>query len=432
MPAGQTAVLRLYGYRDASDRNFRVQIDGGSWRVGTMAGTSAPSALFFTSHVLSAGGHSVRLESQSVHSSFTIDYYELDIAASASPPPRPPPVTPPTGTPPAGTCSIDPADGQSAIEAAIAACPDGRTVMFPAGRTYRQTDRIRVERRKGLVIDGNGSTFIKTSANDGQRARPNWELLEDSNVTLQNMVIRGALQPGPRGITPGNQFDHGVIIYGGDRVTVRDVKVYDVFGDFVTTAPSGFVRGGGALGGQVPRNIAIQRLNGRGAARMCVALTGGIGLRVEDSKLSDCRYGGIDIETDVAGEPLRDVHILRNTIAGYYLFAIGIAGPVGTPPKPGDIDDIEIRDNVTTTPSDKCWAAVNAERGPISGVVVAGNRLKTISRGVNLESVSSGSVSANTIEITVSPGLCGPPAAIPVRITNSPQVAVSNNTSLGY
>ena len=155
-------------------------------------------------------------------------------------------------------------------------------------------------------------------------------------------------------------------------------------------------------------------------------------MRVEDSTLSDCRYAGIDLETDVPGEPLRDVKVLRNTISGYYLFAIGIAGPGSGVPLPGDIDRIEIRDNVVATPSDTCWAAVNTERGPISNVVVAANRLKTLNHGVKLQDVVSGSVSANTIEITGNPNLCGPPRATPIKLTNSPQVLVGVNTAIGY
>ena len=132
------------------------------------------------------------------------------------------------------------------------------------------------------------------------------------------------------------------------------------------------------------------------------------------------------------GEPLRDVRVLRNTIAGYYLFAIGIAGPAGSQARPGDIDAIEIRDNVTTTPSDTCWAAVNAERGPISAVVVAGNDLKTLGHGVKLQGVTSGSVSANRIEIAKDPDLCGPPRATPVELASSPRVRAEANDARGY
>jgi hypothetical protein len=392
----------------------------------------------FTSPELSAGTHRVELESVAGEG-FTLDSYELRTrggdTAPVSPAPSPKDAPPPGAPPPvkapsvkSGICKIDPGDGQDAISATIAACPDGTTVRFPPRRTYHQTDKIAVKRRSGLVIDGNGSTFVKTNPAEGV-GRPNWELLENTNVTLKNMTIEGSLAPARRGITPGNQYDHGVSILGGDGTTVRDATVRDVFGDFVTTAPSGFAHGTGALGGQVPRDVTIQRLKGRSAARMCVGLAAGIAITVKDSVLSDCRYAGIDMETDVPGEPLRDIQILRNRFAGYYLFAIGVAGPVQEPPKPGDIDGIEIRDNVTTTTSDTCWAAVFAARGPIANLVIADNRLKSPTNAIRLSGVVSGSAKDSEIQIAGSAQRCGVEKPPPlVRIDDAPAVAESGNT----
>ena len=331
-----------------------------------------------------------------------------------------------------GTCAIDPADGQDAIAAAIARCPNGSRVSFPAGRTYHQTDAIAIERRSGLTIDGNGSTFVKTTPGVDSVGRPQWRILEGDNVTIEDMNIVGSLPPGPRGITPGNQYDHGVYILGGTGHTVRDVSIRNVFGDLVTVAPSGLYLFLDATKGQLSRNVVIQRVNGAGAARMCIALTGGIGIRVEDSALSDCRYAGIDLETDAVGEKLQDVHILRNQIAGFYLFAIGVVGPTYAPPNPGDIDRIEIRGNTTLTASDTCWEAVHADRGPISNLVVADNPvLKSQGDGVELRGVTSGAVSGNAIQLTAAPGWCNAPS-IPVRLIGSPSVSVFANTSTGY
>ena len=331
-----------------------------------------------------------------------------------------------------GICAIDPADGQAAIAAAIQRCPNGSKVSFPANRAYHQTDAISIERRSGLTIDGNGSTFIKTNAGEDSVARPQWRILEGSNITIEDMTIDGSLPSGPRGIPPGNQWDHGVYISGGTGHTVRDVTIRNVFGDAVTVAPSGLHLYGDATGGQIARDVLIQRVTATSTARMCLGLTGGIGIRAEDNVLSDCRYAGIDLETDAVGEKLQNVQILRNQISGYYLFAIGVAGPAYAPPNPGDIDNIEIRGNTTLTASDTCWEAIHAERGPFSNLVVADNpMLKSLGDGIELYDVTSGSVSGNTIQLTASPLLCNSPS-IPVRLVASPNVTVAANTSTGY
>ena len=334
----------------------------------------------------------------------------------------------------AGVCAVDPADGQAAISGAIAGCPDGSRVSFPAGRTYHQSDAIVVERRSGLTIDGNGSTFINSAPNDGTSRKPNWQLFESANVVVEDMMVRGNFASGPRvGVPPGNQFNHGFQIYGGDGTTIRDVGVYNVFGDFVNTLSSGSRGGGDVRSGQMPRNVRIQRLTGSTAQRMCVSFSAGIGVWLEDSKLSDCHYAGVDLEPDWSGVPMRDVHVLRNTISGYYLFAIGVVGPVEVDAIAGDIDNIEIRANTTPTPSDTCWPAIIADRGPMSNVVTADNTLQTVSDGIRYREVSGGSVTANSIAIKASPGYCAPPLSLPVRIEQaSANITVSGNTNTGY
>ena len=334
-------------------------------------------------------------------------------------------------------CPIDPSDGQDAITAAIAGCPDGSTVVFPAGRTYHQNDEISVVGRRNLVIDGNGSTFVSSAPNEPNatiyQARPNWQVVEGTNVVLKNMTIRGNLAPGPRGILPGNQYNAGVIVYGGTDISITDVSVFSVFGEFVVSNPSGFFHGGGALDGQVPTNVRVIRLRGEHAARQCVSATAAQGFWLEDSTVSDCYQNGVDIEPDVAGERIRDVHILRNTISAYYFAAI----TVPTAYQSGDVDGVEIRDNRTTSPSDTCYPAVliggvQENAFTLANIVVANNILQTQYDGVKETYVSSGSVTGNEITITVSPNHCGPPRGQPVRLVHSPYVAVGYNISKAY
>lgn len=444
VPSGQEAVVRLFGYADEVARGFRARTDGAAWSQGTLSGASTSSLIFYTSPSLGAGSHTVDLEYVSSAGSFTFDYYEVETtgAVTAAPPtttttPPPPPTTATTAPPPASACNIKPADGQAAITAAIKGCPDGSTVVFPAGKNYRQADKIVVERRRNLVIDGNGSTFTSSAANDTtlrlDQAMPNWVVVEGVNVTLKNMTIQGNLPRGPRGILDGNQYNAGVIVYGGNGVFITDVSVYSVFGEFVVSNPSGFYYGGGANDGQVPTNVRVTRLRGEHAARQCVAVTAAQGFWLEDSTLSDCYQNGVDVEPDVAGVPLRDVHILRNTVSAYYFSAF----TVPTAYRSGDVDGVEIRGNRTLSSSDTCYPAVLA--GGVQGnafvlnnIVVADNTLKTLYDGVVGRYVGSGRVTGNAVTITVSPNYCGPPRGEVVRLVNSPNVAVHSNTAVGY
>jgi len=325
--------------------------------------------------------------------------------------------------------------GHAAIALLIAACPNGSTVRFPEGQSYAQADTIEVRDRSDLVIDGNGSTFTSSVPND-QTPRPNWRLLRADRVVLQNMTIIGNFKAeGPRGIQPQNQFNAGVAVEGGNGVTVRDVVVNDVWGDMVVTLPSDLSQGGGALSGEVPTDIHVERLKGRRAARMCVAFTAAKGAWLEDSVLEDCWYSGIDLEIDVAGQPLHDIHILRNTLSGFFISAIAIPFYGNA----GDIDDIEIRGNRTLTAQDACWPVLQTKdtrNGRDGGktatrIVVEDNRFKTITDGILIRDVLSGSVRNNHIERTTANSGCGEPSVQAIVLEDS-SITQEDNTTEGF
>lgn len=413
-PAGTTSTSASFSFASSEPGSFECALDAAAF-----AGCTSPKS--YTGLVL--GDHSFRVRARD--SAGNVDATPATYAWRV--------VAEPVAEP--GVCAIDPADGQAAITTAIRSCPDGSRVSFPAARTYHQTDSITVEGRSNLTIDGNGSTFVNSAPNDGSTKKPSWLIFESANIVVEDMTVRGNFAGGARvGVPQGNQYNHGFQVYGGDGTTIRDVRVLNVFGDFVNTAASGARSiGGDVRTGQMPRNVRIQRLTGTTAQRMCVSFSAGIGMWLEDSNLSDCHYAGVDLEPDWSNVPMRDVHILRNTIGGFYLFAIAVVGPYEVDAIPGDIDGIEIRGNVTRTPSDTCWPAILAERGPMSNIVTADNTLQTLGDGIRYREVDTGSVTGNSIAIQASPNLCGPPAAVPVRVEQgSTNIAVSANTSSGY
>ena len=441
VPAGSPGVLKLYGYRDSIRRGFRVRVDGGAWTAGYLQGTSAPSVPFHTTRPLHRGSHRVQLEWINSDGPFTFDHASLEASTAPGITGRlTAPIFPRAGSKP-GICAITPADGQTAIQAAIEECPNGSTIKFPAGGSYNLTDSIVVRDRSDLVIDGNGSTFTTTTPNDspalGQGAfQPNWLLLRATRVVLKNMTIVGNFKdPPPRRVIPGNQFNAGVIIAGGNTVTASDLVVKDVWGETVLTTKSGAIESGDARAGQTPTNIRIKRLRGTKAARQCVAFSAAEGAWLEDSVLDDCWQTGVDLEVDVSGVPLHNVHVLRNTVSNFFLsaFAIPYYGAAG------DVRDIEIRGNKTLTAQDTCWPVVQTKdtaNGRDGGqtaqnIVVEDNQLKSNSHGIHFRDVLSGAIRNNRIKAVRPVSHCGwTPFARIVR-ERSTNVRVSGNT-LGY
>ena len=333
-------------------------------------------------------------------------------------------------------CAIAPADGQAAIAAAIKKCPNNSTVSFPARRTYHQTGKILVDGRSGLTIDGNGSTFVKTSPSVRSLFPPrrmNWQLTRNTNIVLRDMTIRGAFG----GCTPrcpdnkSNQYDHGVEILGGYGATIRDVKVHNVYGEFVSAGSYG-----GTLGAPA-RNVRIERLIGKTAKRQCVSAIGAIGFWLEDSRLADCHQNGVDVEASSAGQPTKDVHILRNRIDGTYFSAITVPNARAN----GDVNGVEIRGTVTGVAPDSCYPPILvgeknlSNANPFYHVTVADNRVVTKGDGIVYRRVVVGSITGNHVAITKRPSYCASTRGDPtrsVRLIDTWQLLVARNTAVGY
>ena len=428
VPNGQSRVVRMYGFRDGVERGFRVSVDDGAWVTGSLRGEPSGSTVFFTSVPLPGGRHTFALEWVDSPGQFTFDYYELETTSA-------PTSTTTSDLRPSDVCRVDPADNHLDISAAISDCPVG-VVLFPADREYHITDAIRLDDLADRVIDGNGSAFIKTRATPGGEKHPNWLLVRPQEVTLRNMVIRGTYAGAGRGGLPSaNQFDHGIAIRGGRDVTVADVEIYNVYGDFVAIDPSGPIEGGGFLDGQKPVNIRIHRLTGKRAAREGVFVSAVTGFWLTDSELTDCDQSCFDAESDHPANPLKDGHILRNTIDGHRFSAITVPDPGIS----GAVEGWEIRGNEVLTMADTCFPPIyvgyrNPDRGTFADITIVDNILTARGNGIHLVDVDSGTIRGNRITNPVGPFRCGSgnAPAEPLRIENSPNVVVASNVAEGY
>lgn len=365
----------------------------------------------------------------------------------------------------AGYCDIAPANDTLAVEAAINGCADGSTIRFPANASYSLNDTIFVKDRHNIVIDGQGSTFTITT--DGltkpsiQRLRPdmgnaydcskaggNWMLLRGTNVTLKNMKAVGSFPPGLNGETrdiqkenrPEYLEEHKNVcssnpnyawiryaewmsnfgVYGTNGAHLQDLSGKAPWGDTVTTATDLYVdnydhkfggetrneNGATINAGNYAQNVTVKNVDSEEASRMCYGLTSGRNMTVEDSYCKSAWYGATDQEIDNVQQPLTSVYFFRNTFEGFHLF--GYLLPVAG----SNVRDIQIKDNVFTTPPDRqCNATIGMGGYPdvltkINGVYIENNTMVSYGTAISLDSVANGTIKNNKIT-TLTGGNCG-------------------------
>ena len=389
---------------------------------------------------------------------FAISQFRRDEAKPARPP-----------TPRPSVCSIDPPDDEVGIQAAIRACPDGSRVSFPSGAEYHAKGPIRLDDRRDLVIDGNGSTF-RTSSRATAPGSGNWVVLRGTNILFEDMVVHGAfdLEPEPSPLDPENKtgiynlgrYPAGVgwetnsawAFFGTDGGGVRDAQAFDLWGDGVFTAFDGILDTTvNQWSWQVARNLVIERIVVDNASRACVGPTQTINNVFRDSTFRNCWSWGVNAEADAdpTGNlhnrlPIDGLRILNNTFEGYNFHAISV--PVG-----GDADTpvarIEIRGNrllsgVTQQP---CGASILVGGYPsntanrFQDVTIADNTIHGLTRHVALSHVDGGSITGNVLrhksyglQPNDKPSIqcqatTGNPVE-PVAVTDSTEIAVSSNT----
>ena len=337
-------------------------------------------------------------------------------------------------------CPVAPADGEMAIEAAIAACPDGSTVVFPANRHYQQNNRILIRDRVNLTIDGNGSTFTTTAYRAGE-FNGNWLVLRGQNITIRNVISVGAfdlapprsLAKIPAGYSEANP-NYG--LYGVDGAHLVDVKGSKPWGDGVTTGPDIYVDSTiPTASASYTRNVLIERMTVETTARMCWGPTSGINITIQDSSCRDAWYSGLDAEIDNPAQPLQGLRVVRNTFDGFGHSGIGVPVAAGQVPT----RDIEIRGNrMLTVADDYCAPSIVVGLYPDSNpalfhdVITADNELPAYGSGIVYDHVDTGAITGNTLHRLERPGftpegLCGVGNAEPIRTSNSRNVIIASN-----
>ena len=251
---------------------------------------------------------------------------------TATPAPTPTPTAPPTATPsptPSPTPTPTPAptptatggvpvpgsidatgatDVSAALNGWIATVPDGSTILFKAGGTYRLSQGIQIANRHGLTFAGNGATLRSTGSGSDQLASlfvmghqyGSYWRFGNTDITVRDFTLLGN-DPTP-GSYGGGESQAGMEIEGVAGLDVSNVTVRAVYGD-------GFKVGDQSSG------VVIHDSHVVSAGRNGVSIISASQTTVRDSAFDTIGYVTFDVEPNTSSQP-SDTLLFTNNTAG--------------------------------------------------------------------------------------------------------------------
>ena len=191
--------------------------------------------------------------------------------------------------------------------------PNGSTIVFKAGGTYRVSQGLRLANRHDLVFEGNGATIRTTGAGDSLRASPFLIDGGSSRITMRDLTLVGNNPDAgtANAYHPSAENQMGIAIYGAQDIDIHDVTIRGFYSDCVYIGSTG----NSTWADTVHFHDSTCRLSGRNG----VTLIAGRDITIERVSFDQIGASILDIEPDSSTEGAADVMVRDNTIGAYGL-----------------------------------------------------------------------------------------------------------------
>jgi hypothetical protein len=315
--------------------------------------------------------------------------------------------------------SIDSSGGtdvSTALQRFVDGVPNGSTISFRSGGTYRLSRGIQLRSRRNLVFDGNGATFRITGSGSALESSAFFLSTGNQDITIREFTMIGnnAAAGTSDAYTGGRQT--GVLIWGGTDILIHNVTMQRFHNDCVYVGTNT----DRAWSSRVTFRDSTCTLAGRHG----VTIIGGRDVTVERVRFDEIGMCIVDMEPNYSTDGAARVMIRDNTIGSYglndqftswVLAAVGAEGSV--------MDDVSLIGNRITgvarsgVAGDARGLHVRVEnRGPRRNFFVRDNvSTRTVAGpAIRFTGVSGGAITGNTQPVS---------SGSVARITNSTGVS---------
>jgi hypothetical protein len=215
---------------------------------------------------------------------------------------------------PASIDATGASDVSAPLQKFIDDTPNGSTIVFKAGGTYRLGKVVVVSNKKGLTFEGNGATLKLTSGGDYNGSAIHVQN-GSTDTTIRDLSIVGNhAAAGTKDTCCSREHQHGIGVYSATDTLIEQVDISRVGGDCVNikdfNAPNGKVWSDG---------VTIRGMTCRLTGRMGVVIHSARDVLIEDNVFDEIGYSVFGFEPNYSYQGSTGVTIRNNTIGSYGL-----------------------------------------------------------------------------------------------------------------
>ena len=283
--------------------------------------------------------------------------------------------------------SID-ATGSSNVSAKLQSfingAPDGSTIVFKAGGTYRLDSALVISGRRNLTLEGSGARLNLPGTFAGYDSI-GIRVEVSTGTTIRNFTMVGNdSEAGTSAACCSREAQHGIAVLSADATLIEDMDIRRVWGDCV------YVNYRAGLAGDWSDGVTFRDSSCTLTGRHGVGIIAGKNLRIERNVFDQIGYMIVDIEPNDSSGGASDVLVADNTIGSY-----GLTDQYRSPllAAGGPNTGAAVR-NVTVTRNTVAGnragydgavlglnITVKGDRGPRSGFTVTDNIAETAAKG---------------------------------------------------